>query len=117
LHELAEELRERLDRIERLLRELRGSDPVAGELLDAAWSYGEGDHVRFSASELIEAARQPGAPRLRAALVAFAGDDVNARRLGRALRKLENVPIAGLILRREEQRTNDGWLWSIEEAP
>jgi hypothetical protein len=79
------------------------------QLVRALFAIGNG--VRFSAWEVIDHARFPGAEALRAAILEAIGSE-NTVKLGKALKRLEGLVLDGLRVVRQGQ-DRDGALWSI----
>ena len=114
LIELMTEIRDDQRRLLRLFEEARPrvvpkGDPKAGELVDAIAAMA-GARV-FTTAELIVHAALPEASALRDAITALVGR-LNAKALGKALRRCEGADFAGLSI----QRVGDdrgGVLWRV----
>jgi hypothetical protein len=98
-------LEEEVRAIREALEARRPAPDAAGEALLQA-IYAHVGSTSFSVAELMKHALA-GSPELRAALA-----EMNGRKLGRALRRLRNRELAGLVLIRESE-DSFGVVWRI----
>jgi len=121
LHDVRPEDRRTHELLELLLAEVRGlrADLAPASRVESSVvgliAKCPGTALPFSASDLVDHCRLAQAAALRAALTDACGGVLDARRVGKLLQRIQNVPQDGIVIRRHGE-DREGALWICGSA-